>query len=108
VLVNISNDGYFGHSEAREQHLLMVRMRAVENRRYILRATNDGITAVINPAGLVLRRLPSYQEIAAPLRYGLVESTTFYAKHGDWFAWSCLAIAVSLALLNLYRSRERA
>jgi apolipoprotein N-acyltransferase len=108
VLVNISNDGYFGHSEAREQHLLLVRMRAVENRRYILRATNDGITAVINPAGLILRRLPPYQELAAPLRYGLVESTTFYAKHGDWFAWGCLAVGVSLAILNLYRSRERA
>ena len=44
VLVNLSNDGYFGHSAAREQHLALVRMRAAENRRWILRATNDGIT----------------------------------------------------------------
>ena len=45
VLVNMSNDGYFGHTSAREQHLELVRMRAAENRRWILRATNDGITA---------------------------------------------------------------
>ena len=53
VLVNLSNDGYFGHSAAREQHLELVRMRAAENRRWILRATNDGITAAIDPAGRV-------------------------------------------------------
>ena len=53
LLVNISNDGYFGHSAAREQHLDIVRMRAAENRRWILRATNDGVTAVIDPAGRV-------------------------------------------------------
>ncbi len=51
LLVNISNDGYFGHSAAREQHLEIARMRAVENRRWLIRSTNDGITAVIDPAG---------------------------------------------------------
>ncbi len=56
VLVNLSNDGYFGHSAAREQHLELVRMRAAENRRWILRATNDGITATIDPAGRVAFR----------------------------------------------------
>src|SRR5260370_39612821 len=44
VLLNLSNDGYFGFSAAREQHLALVRMRAAENRRRILRATDDGIT----------------------------------------------------------------
>ena len=53
LLVNLSNDGYFGHSAAREQHLEIVRMRAAENRRWMLRATNDGITAAIDPAGRV-------------------------------------------------------
>ena len=101
VLVNLSNDAYFGHSEAREQHLLIARMRAVENRRYIIRATNDGITAVIDPAGQIVRRLPSYHELAASVRFGTVESTTFYALHGDWFAWSCLGIGVALAGIKL-------
>ncbi|MDQ2710905.1 MAG: apolipoprotein N-acyltransferase [Acidobacteriota bacterium] len=105
VLVNLSNDAYFGHSEAREQHLLIARMRAIENRRFIIRSTNDGITAIIDPAGRILRRFPMYQQIASPIRYGVVENTTFYTRHGDWFAWSCLAIGVSFSL-NLLRQRK--
>ncbi|HZS56615.1 MAG TPA: apolipoprotein N-acyltransferase [Bryobacteraceae bacterium] len=106
VLVNLSNDAYFGHSEAREQHLLLARMRAVENRRYLIRSTNDGITAVINPAGQIVQRLPMYQEVAAPMRYGVVESTTFYSRHGDWFAWSCLAFGVTLGLYRIVPGRR--
>jgi len=101
VLINLSNDGYFGHSDAHEQHLLIARMRAVENRRYLIRATNDGITAVIDPAGRVIKELPSYQALATYVRYGTVEETTFYARHGDWFAWSCLLIGVSLGMINM-------
>lgn len=105
VLVNLSNDAYFGHSDAREQHLLIARMRAVENRRYLIRSTNNGITAVIDPAGRIVKRLPSYQQMAALINYGAVQSTTFYARHGDWFAWSCLAVGVGLAAWNLRRHR---
>jgi apolipoprotein N-acyltransferase len=107
VLVNLSNDGYFGRSDAREQHLLLVRMRAIENRRYIVRSTNDGITAVIDPAGRIAKRLPSYKEVAASMSYGAVEGTTFYARHGDWFAWLCLGIGVALAIRS-WRVRRRA
>ncbi|MGH9666726.1 MAG: apolipoprotein N-acyltransferase [Bryobacteraceae bacterium] len=98
VLVNISNDGYFGHSAAREQHLSLVRMRAAENRRWIIRATNDGITAVVDPAGRVSIRLPLYRQFAAKLLYSYVEQETPYSRYGDWFAWSCLLAAVLLAL----------
>ena len=107
VLVNLSNDGYFGHSEARQQHLLIARMRAVENRRYLIRATNDGLTAVIDPAGRIVRRLPPYQELASPIQYGVVEAPTFYAEHGDWFAWICLAIGVGLAAYTEVDARKR-
>jgi apolipoprotein N-acyltransferase len=90
LLVNLSNDGYFGHSAAREQHLEIARMRAVENRRWLLRSTNDGITAAIDPAGRVIQRLPMYRETIADLRFDYLEDTTFYTEHGDWFAWGCL------------------
>ncbi len=69
VLFNLSNDGYFGHSAAREQHLALVRMRAAENRRWILRATNDGITAAIDPAGRVAQTIAPYTQTSAVLRY---------------------------------------
>jgi apolipoprotein N-acyltransferase len=94
LLVNISNDGYFGHSAAREQHLEIARMRAVENRRWLIRSTNDGITAVIDPAGRIEERLPMYQELTAPVHFAFRDGTTFYTEFGDWFAWSCLAAAI--------------
>lgn len=97
LLVNISNDGYFGHSAAREQHLEIVRMRAAENRRWILRDTNDGVTASIDPAGRIVQRLPLYTGTAGLFRYSPIEETTAYTRHGDWFAWGCLSMgAVSL------------
>jgi apolipoprotein N-acyltransferase len=106
VLVNLSNDAYLGHSEAREQHFLIARMRAVENRRYLIRSTNDGITAVISPSGQITQRLPMYKEVAAPIKYGVVNETTFYARYGDWFAWSCLAIGVGLSLYDMRRKQQ--
>jgi apolipoprotein N-acyltransferase len=98
TLINISNDGYFGHSAAREQHLKLVRMRAAENRRWIIRATNDGITATIDPTGHVTERAQPYQQSVLDMRFGYIGSTTFYTRHGDWFAWLCLAIGVALPI----------
>ena len=105
VLINLSNDGYFGHSEARRQHLAIARMRAVENRRFLIRATNDGLTAVIDPAGRVIQSMPPYEQVAAPARYGLVSDLTPYAHFGDWFVWSCLGAGTGLALLAIRQSR---
>jgi apolipoprotein N-acyltransferase len=101
VLVNLSNDAYFGRSEARQQHLLIARMRAVENRRFLIRATNDGFSAVIDPAGRIIQSLPAYQQLVARVRYAPIEETTFYARHGDWFAWTCLAVGLLLAFKRI-------
>jgi len=104
VLVNLSNDGYFGHSAAREQHLILVRMRAAENRRWIVRATNDGITAVIDPAGREIARLALYTQTSAVFRYNPETELTPYVRFGDWFAWTCLlGAAVNCALLRVRR-----
>ena len=110
LLVNISNDGYFGQSAAREQHLEIARMRAVENRRWLIRSTNDGITAVIDPAGRVTKRLPMYQQTVSKVAYEYNAGTTVYTESGDWFAWGCgLAAAVALFCSQLphYTPRKR-
>lgn len=98
LLVNISNDGYFGRSpSARGQHLLLVRMRAAENGRWILRATNDGITAAIDPAGRVIDRFESFRPVAKRLPFRYERRTTFYTERGEWFVWLCAVVsAVSL------------
>jgi apolipoprotein N-acyltransferase len=95
VLFNISNDSWFGKSQARYQHLRLVRMRAAENRRWIVRATNNGISGVIDPAGRVLDTLPEYREAAARLRYNYRADRTFYTEHGDWFVLLCALVAAA-------------
>lgn len=101
VLMNLSNDGYFGKSAAREQHLSLVRMRAVENARWILRSTNDGISVVIDPTGRVADRMPPYQEVAATMKYNFARGLTAYVRYGDWFAWSCLVLSGAAALYSM-------
>jgi apolipoprotein N-acyltransferase len=105
VLVNLSNDGYFGHSAAREQHLELVRMRAAENRRWILRATNDGITAMIDPAGREIVRLPLYTQTSVVFGYNYETGLTPYVRFGDWFAWTCLGISGVLVVAAQRRGR---
>jgi len=94
LFVNISNDGYFGRSAARTQHLKIARMRAAENRRWILRATNDGLTASIDPAGRIVESLPPYKEAAVLAQYSYISDKTFYTRYGDWFVAVCALIAV--------------
>lgn len=95
VLVNLSNDGYFGQSAAREQHLKIARMRAVENRRWLLRATNNGYTAVIDPAGRITASLPPDREASLPAAYSYVSETTFYTRYGDWFVALCTLMSLA-------------
>jgi len=93
VLVNISDDGWYGDSSARYQSQEMARLRAIENHRYLLRATNDGITAVIDPYGRVLENLPKRQQGALAVRFDYLSVETPYHARGDVFAGLCLAIA---------------
>jgi len=102
VLFNLSNDGYFGRSiSAREQHLLVVRMRAAENSRWIVRATNDGISASVDPAGRVVKRLPSFAETAGELPYSYRTEQTFYSRRGDWFGWTCAVFGAIAAVAGI-------
>ena len=98
VLVNLSNDGWYGDSGAYAQHLNQTRMRAIENDRWILSATNTGVTASIDPYGRTVARLPRKQREALVAPYGLTSVTTFYTRHGDWFAWLCAIISAGALL----------
>ena len=98
LLINISNDGWFGRSSAPAQHLEMARVRAVESRRWLLRDTNNGYTVSVDPYGRIVAQLaPDIRgELDAP--YAFRSDLTFYVRHGDWIAWLSL-IAALLALL---------
>jgi apolipoprotein N-acyltransferase len=95
VFVNISNDGWFGDSGAPWQGLNMARMRAVENHRWVLRATNTGVTAAIDPMGRVVAAAPKKQRVVLDAPYGLVSDTTLYTRYGDWFPALCAIISIT-------------
>lgn len=98
LLVNISDDGWYGEYGAPGQHLNMARMRAIENGRWLLRATNNGITASISPLGEVVASAPRDTRTVLQAPYGFELGTTFYTRHGDWFASACAIISI-LALI---------
>ena len=94
VFVNISNDGWYGDSGAYAQHLNQTRMRAIENSRWLLSATDTGVTASIDPWGRVVARIPRKERTALVAPYALTSVTTFYTRHGDWFAYACAIISI--------------
>jgi apolipoprotein N-acyltransferase len=106
LFVNISNDGWFGMTGAPEQHLNMARMRAVENNRWLLRATNTGITASIDPLGRVVARAPQNQRLALQAPYALIDDITFYTRYGDWFPIGCAIISIIGLLVRVRPSAE--
>ena len=94
VLVNISDDARYGDTSAPWRHLNMARMRAIENRRWILRDANNGVTAAIDPYGRVRQSIPRHVEDALPAEYGSRNDTTFYTEHGDVFAFACAILGL--------------
>ena len=106
VFVNISNDGWYGDSGAYAQHLKQARMRAVENSRWLLRDTNTGVTASIDPYGRVVASIPRKVRGALLAPYGTSNVSTFYSRHGDWFAYLCAIISVVAHLMRLRNDKK--
>jgi apolipoprotein N-acyltransferase len=103
LLVNITNDGWYGRTSAPHQHFAMAVFRAVENGKYLVRAANTGITAVVDPRGRVLERTELFERRAIVREVPTVPGLTFYARHGDVFAWGCLGLSAALTLLAASR-----
>ena len=91
LLVNITNDAWYGVTSAPYQHLALSVFRAVENRRTLLRATNTGISAVISPTGKVQMESSIFEPAILVVNAPLLKKMTTYTKLGDWFAIACVA-----------------
>ena len=105
LLINISNDGWFGRSAAAEQHLRIARVRAVENRRWLLRSTNNGFTVSVDPYGRIFQPLPPDVRAAADLPYDFRTDETLYTRFGDWFAWLCVLVSVILVAATFRKAK---
>ena len=115
-LVNLTNDGWFQESAEQRQHLANAVFRAVENRLPLLRCANNGVTCLINAHG----RVEEVFRDAHNSEYGRGAFTvdiplpspnqrpppTFYNRHGDWFAWSCIAVTIALLARSNLRGRK--
>ncbi len=108
LIVNLTNDGWYGNSAAPYQHLAMARWRALENRRFLLRATNSGISAIIDPAGEIRASTPLLREAICRGRFGFVRTSTIYTRYGDLFAILCAIITSALLVCGRLLSTKRA
>jgi apolipoprotein N-acyltransferase len=107
LLVNITNDAWFGDSSAPYQHLSMTVFRAVENRVPLVRSANTGITAFIDSRGHVLGMSRLFREelLGGTVRMGSERS--IYTRYGDLFAWLCCTFSLSAAGIVILRRRRQ-
>jgi len=104
LLVNITNDAWFGRTSAPYQHLSMTVFRAVENRLYLVRAANTGVSAVIDPTGVILSRTGIFERTVLKGEVKFIDEKTFYAAYGDLFVYLC---GLLLILNDFIQKRRR-
>jgi len=103
LIVNMTNDRWYGDSSAPFQHFSIARWRAVENRRYLLRAANSGISAVIEPTGRVQEATGILRRAICEGRFAFCSQQTFYTRYGDMFIFLCAIIVCGFTVLILFR-----
>ncbi len=103
LLVNLTNDAWYGHSSAPFQHLAISAFRAVESRRSLVRATNTGVSAVITPTGAMVVESGIFEPSVIVAAVPLMEGLSVYAQTGDWFAIACAAYVALGLIVVLWR-----
>jgi apolipoprotein N-acyltransferase len=101
LLVNLTNDAWYGRSVGPWQHLALARSRAIETRRTLLRVTNTGVTSLVNAKGEVVKTLPMFTTAAMPAEVDILNTETYYVRFGDWFAWGMTIVSMAVILIGL-------
>ena len=105
LLINITNDAWFGKTSGPYQHFSMTVLRAVENRRSLARAANTGISGFVDPVGNILASTPLLEEAALVRPLPLLKEKSVYTRIGDLFAQVCFGIVLLLTVLGIIRWR---
>ncbi len=103
LIINLTNDAWYGNTSAPYQHLAMARWRAVESRRYLLRAANSGISAIIEPSGKVEVQTRLLREDSAVGGFSFLKGETFYVRYGWFFPILCMIVSGVALLRSLLR-----
>ena len=104
MLVNVSNDAWFGDSLAPHQHLQISRMRALETARPMLRATNTGMTAFVDPKGKIIRQAPQFAVAAITAEIQPMQGETPYVMFGNY---AIVLYALVILMIAAIRSRQK-
>ncbi|AHL76998.1 acyltransferase [Stutzerimonas stutzeri] len=103
ILLTVSNDAWFGHSIGPLQHLQMAQMRALEAGRWMIRATNNGVTVLIDPQGRITEQVPAFEETVL---YGEVTPMQGLTPYLQWRSWPLIAVCVVLLGWGVIRRRH--
>jgi apolipoprotein N-acyltransferase len=103
LLVNLTNDAWYGKTVAPWQHARLAQWRAIETRRSLLRVTNTGVTSVINAKGEIVETLPIFTPAVLKTQIEVLEGETFYVRFGDWFAWGMVCLSALIILIHYIR-----
>lgn len=104
VLMTVSNDTWFGASIGPHQHLQMARLRALENGRYVARATSNGITAIIDAQGRVVARAPQFETATLTGDVYAMEGVTPFTRMGSWPTWLLAGLLILPGLRVSHKS----
>ena len=104
ILINLTNDAWYGKSVGPWQHLRLAQSRAIETRRSLLRVTNTGVTSLVNAKGELVKTLPMFTATVMQTEVDILDETTYYVRFGDWFAWAMTIATLVLILLKVKRS----
>ena len=105
-LVTITNDGWYGRTSAPCQHFAIAVFRAVENRRFLLRAATTGVSGIIDPRGRVLAESPIMTTAVLTGDIVPVKERTFYTRHGDVLALACLTFGLIFFIMSLFKRSQ--
>jgi apolipoprotein N-acyltransferase len=107
VLVNLTNDAWYGRSVGPWQHLWLAQSRAIETRRSLLRVTNTGVTSLVDAKGEIVQTLPMFTEGVVQMDVAILNGETYYVRFGDWFAWALTAIGIGIVLVQFMWAAKR-
>ncbi len=107
LLVNLTNDAWFGNTAAPYQHHIIAAFRAIENRRYLVRSTNSGLTAIVDPSGRTIARIPVFSEGSIREKLNLITDQTVYTRYiGERFRWFLSLVCLLGLALGLRKSAK--
>ena len=106
ALFNITNDSWYGDTIQPLEHLVLASFRSIEHRRPLVRSTNTGISAIVDPAGRIAQRTPQWKRASLAGTIPLMQGRTVYGVTGDWIGWVC-AIITLMGIGKAFQARGR-